>query len=125
MLQPQEILEAALQLPQEQREDLVDKLAASLDLGDLGEYWEAEIQRRIEDVDAGRVATIPADEVFARLEQRFGGKVDAFASIRSPRLSYKTLRLGTTSVWLAWVVASSPPFVIVPARSWSHRIDGL
>ena len=74
MLQPQEILEAALQLPQEQREDLVDKLAASLDLGDLGEYWEAEIQRRIEDVDAGRVATISADEVFARLEQRFGGK---------------------------------------------------
>ena len=74
MLQSQEILEAALQLPQEQREALVDKLAASLELGDLGEYWEAEIQRRIEDVDAGRVATIPADEVFARLEQRFGGK---------------------------------------------------
>jgi putative addiction module component (TIGR02574 family) len=74
MLQPQEILGAALQLPQEQREDLIDKLAASLDLGELSEYWEAEIQRRIEDVDAGRVATIPADEVFARLEQRFGGK---------------------------------------------------
>ena len=74
MLQPQEILEAALQLPHDQREDLVDKLAASLDLGDLGEYWEAEIQRRIEDVDAGKVATIAADEVFARLEQRFGGK---------------------------------------------------
>ena len=71
MLQSQEILEAALQLPQEQREVLVDKLAASLELGDLGEYWEGEIQRRIQDVDAGRVATIPADEVFARLEQRF------------------------------------------------------
>jgi len=26
------------------------------------------------DVDAGKVATISADEVFARLEQRFGGK---------------------------------------------------
>jgi putative addiction module component (TIGR02574 family) len=74
MLQPQEILEAALQLPQDQREVLVDKLAASLELGDLGEYWEAEIQRRIEDVDAGRVPTVPADEVFARLEQRFGSK---------------------------------------------------
>jgi putative addiction module component (TIGR02574 family) len=74
MLQPQEILEAALQLPQDQREVLVDRLAASLELGDLGEYWEAEIQRRIEDVDAGRVTTIPADEVFARLEQRFRGK---------------------------------------------------
>jgi hypothetical protein len=60
-LQSQEILGAALQLPQEQHEILVDKLAASLELGDLGEYWEAEVQRRIEDVDAGRVATIPAD----------------------------------------------------------------
>jgi putative addiction module component (TIGR02574 family) len=74
LLQAQEILEAALQLPQEQREVLVDRLAASLELGDPGEYWEGEIQRRIQDVDAGRVATIPADEVFARLEQRFGGK---------------------------------------------------
>jgi putative addiction module component (TIGR02574 family) len=73
MLQSQEILEAALQLPQEQREVLVDKLAASLELGDLGEYWEGEIQRRIQEVDAGKVATISADEVFARLEQRFGG----------------------------------------------------
>ena len=73
-MQPQEILEAALELPQAQREDLVDKLAASLDLGDLGEYWEGEIHRRMQDVDAGRVATIPADEVFSRLEHRFGGK---------------------------------------------------
>jgi hypothetical protein len=40
MLQSQEILEAALQLPQEQRE----------------------------------ILTIPADEVFACLEQGFGGK---------------------------------------------------
>jgi putative addiction module component (TIGR02574 family) len=60
--------------PQEQRQVQVAKLAASLELGDLGEYWEGEIQRRVQDVDAGRVATIPADEVFARLEQRFGGK---------------------------------------------------
>jgi putative addiction module component (TIGR02574 family) len=41
---------------------------------DLGEYWEAEIKRRIDDVDAGRVKTIAADEVFARLEQGFRGK---------------------------------------------------
>jgi putative addiction module component (TIGR02574 family) len=68
------VLEAALKLPPEEREELVDELSASLDVSDLGEYWEAEIKRRIEDVDAGRVKTVPADEVFARLEQRFGGK---------------------------------------------------
>jgi hypothetical protein len=50
---PQEILEVALQLPREQCEVLARKLAASLEIGDLGEYW---------------------DEIFARLEQRFGGR---------------------------------------------------
>jgi putative addiction module component (TIGR02574 family) len=69
-----DILEAALKLDPEQREELIDGLSASLDATDLGEYWEAEIKRRIEDVDAGRVRTVPADEVFARLEQRFRGK---------------------------------------------------
>ena len=74
MLQPKEILEAALKLSPEQREELIDELSASLDAADLGEEWEAEIQRRIADVDSGKVKTIPADEVFDRLRQRFGGK---------------------------------------------------
>ncbi len=69
-----ELLEAALKLEPEQREELIEGLSASLDASDLGEYWEAEIKRRIQDVDAGRVNTVPADEVFTRLEQRFRGK---------------------------------------------------
>lgn len=69
-----QILEAALKLDPEQREELIDELSASLDATDLGQYWEAEIKRRIDDVDAGRVKTVPAEEVFARLEQRFRGK---------------------------------------------------
>ena len=74
MLQPSEILEAALKLDPEEREGLIDELAASLDATDLGEYWEAEIKRRIEDVDSGKVKTVPSEEVFARLEQRFRGR---------------------------------------------------
>lgn len=69
-----EILEAALKLKPEQREELIEELSASLDATDLGEYWEAEIRRRVDDVDSGRVKTVPADEVFARLEHRFRGK---------------------------------------------------
>jgi putative addiction module component (TIGR02574 family) len=69
-----EILEAALKLEPEQREELIEELSASLDATDLGEYWEAEIKRRIDDVDAGRVKTVPAEEVFTRLEQRFRDK---------------------------------------------------
>jgi putative addiction module component (TIGR02574 family) len=73
MPQPKEIVEAALQLPPEQREEVINDLWASLD-GDLGEEWEEEIQRRVQDVDAGRVKTIPAEEVFSRLEHRFRGR---------------------------------------------------
>ena len=69
-----EILEAALKLDPEQREELIEELSASLDASNLGEYWEAEIKRRIDDVDSGRVKTVPADEVFARIDQRFRGK---------------------------------------------------
>jgi len=68
------ILDAALKLDPQQREELIEELSASLDATNLGEYWEAEIKRRIDDVDSGRVKTVPADEVFARLEQRFRGK---------------------------------------------------
>jgi putative addiction module component (TIGR02574 family) len=49
-------------------------LSTSLDGLDLGEEWEAEIQRRMDDVDAGRVKTLPGDEVISRLRQRFGGR---------------------------------------------------
>lgn len=69
-----EILEAALKLDPQQREELIEELSASLDATNLGEYWEAEIQRRIEDVDSGRVKAVPADEVFTSLEQRFRAK---------------------------------------------------
>jgi putative addiction module component (TIGR02574 family) len=70
MPQPKEIVEAALQLPPKQREEVSNDLWASLD-GDLGDEWEDEIQRRVQDVDAGRVKTIPAEEVFSRIEHRF------------------------------------------------------
>jgi putative addiction module component (TIGR02574 family) len=70
MPQPKEIVEAALQLPPEQREEVINDLWASLD-GDLGDEWEDELQRRVKDVDDGRVRTIPAEEVFSRLEHRF------------------------------------------------------
>jgi len=71
---PKEILQAALKLDPEQREELIEELSASLDVTDLGEYWETEIKRRMDDVDNGHVKTVPGDEVFVRLEQRFRGK---------------------------------------------------
>ena len=70
MAQPDQVLQAALELPPRERADLVEAIAASLDGFDLGEEWEEEIRRRVDDIDSGRVQPVPGDEVFARLEQR-------------------------------------------------------
>jgi putative addiction module component (TIGR02574 family) len=74
MRQAEEILEAALKLEPGDRAHLVAELSASLEGVELGEAWDAELQRRIDDIDAGRVEPVPGEEVFSRLEQRFGGR---------------------------------------------------
>lgn len=74
MTQAAEILEAALQLSDAEKEQLVEALALSLYGKDLGEEWEIEIQKRISDLDAGRVVSVPGQDVLAKLEQRFGGR---------------------------------------------------
>ena len=74
MLEAKDILAAALKLNTSDRAHLVDELSASLEGIDLGNEWEDEIQRRIDDIDAGRVNTVPGDVVFSRLEQRFSGR---------------------------------------------------
>ncbi len=71
MLEAKDILAAALKLDTRERAHLIDELSVSLEGLELGNEWEDEIQRRIDDVDAGRVNTVPGDVVFSRLEQRF------------------------------------------------------
>ena len=70
MAEPNQVLQAALELPPRERAELVEAIAASLDGFDLGQEWEEEIRRRVDDIDSGRVQPVPGDEVFARLEQR-------------------------------------------------------
>lgn len=74
MSETTDVLKAALKLPPADRARLLDELSASLDGLDLGEEWEAELQRRIEDLDAGRVERLPGDKVIADLRQRLGGQ---------------------------------------------------
>jgi putative addiction module component (TIGR02574 family) len=66
-MQSQEILEAALELPEKEREILVDKLCASLHGGfasaEIEQAWAAEVERRCADVDAGRAVLRDWDEV--------------------------------------------------------------
>lgn len=66
-----EILRAALALPQEARAELADKLLLSLDDADQDEIdarWAREAEDRISAYDRGEILAIPGEEVFASLK---------------------------------------------------------
>jgi putative addiction module component (TIGR02574 family) len=69
------IFNAAMQLPDEERVDLADRLYYSLS----GEYqaeadraWAEEIDRRAKEIDDGRATLVPWEEVRDRLLKRAG-----------------------------------------------------
>jgi putative addiction module component (TIGR02574 family) len=63
------------QLSAEDRAQLALFLLESLepaDQGDIEEAWRIEVERRLHDLENGKVQTIPGDEVFARARRRLG-----------------------------------------------------
>lgn len=67
------LTERALQMPAGQRARLAHVLIQSLDVasdGDAEQRWDAEIARRVREIQEGRVRGIPASKVFARRPRR-------------------------------------------------------
>ncbi|MEZ0227658.1 MAG: addiction module protein [Planctomycetota bacterium] len=68
-----ELLERALKLSRKERGVLIRELILSLDEdeaddpAEIERAWSKEIARRLRYFDAGRVKTIPAEQVFAKL----------------------------------------------------------
>lgn len=67
-----------LELPANERARIARRLIESLDdpTDEVDEEavetaWKVEIERRIEQMDRGEVEMIPAEEVFARIRERF------------------------------------------------------
>ena len=59
---------AALHLPRDERARLAEALISSLDEeSEVERAWNVEIRRRVAELDAGTVETIPAEQVFAEL----------------------------------------------------------
>jgi putative addiction module component (TIGR02574 family) len=57
----------ALKLTREERAHLAGRLIASLsDDAELDEGWAAEVERRIAEIEAGRVTPVPVTEAVAR-----------------------------------------------------------
>jgi len=60
----------ARRLPREERARLAEALIASLDEeAEIEEAWSAEIARRVQELQSGAVASIPAEKVFAELDR--------------------------------------------------------
>lgn len=69
----EEILQKALELPEEDRDRIADSLWRSVHGGtaeSIAEEWNIEIERRIAEIDEGKVEMRPWDETLERLEKR-------------------------------------------------------
>lgn len=69
----EEIISAALALPPGARAMLAGHLLDSLNREDqnrIDALWADEIERRIKEIDEGKVTPIPGEEVMARLRAR-------------------------------------------------------
>jgi|APDOM4702015248_1054824.scaffolds.fasta_scaffold17207_2 putative addiction module component (TIGR02574 family) len=60
-------------LPVDIKTLLLEKILESLSptQKEIDELWKVEVERRIEEVESGKVQTIPGDEVFAKIRERF------------------------------------------------------
>lgn len=69
------LAEQVLALPCEDRIFLVDKLLKSLNAPSREEVdraWAEEAERRMKEIDSGKVKTIPGEEVFSKIRKRLG-----------------------------------------------------
>jgi putative addiction module component (TIGR02574 family) len=74
----EKVAEEALSLPASDRVALTRILIHALDAdvvehpADVEAAWQAEVEKRLDEVLSGRVKTIPAAEVFAELRGKYG-----------------------------------------------------
>ena len=68
-----QIVKEAGHLPTEQVVELVDRLSQGLHLSPgIEESWKAETRRRVADIEAGKVQSIPGPDVSARIRKVVG-----------------------------------------------------
>lgn len=72
-VQAKHILDEAMELPPNERALVAEELLASLDPSSsksIDEMWAIEAERRIDAYDRGEVKTIPAKEVFEKIDRQ-------------------------------------------------------
>jgi putative addiction module component (TIGR02574 family) len=64
----------ALELPADARIGLVDRILASLNLPtqpEIDRLWAEEAERRVAEIDAGKVELVPGEEVFSKIRRKY------------------------------------------------------
>jgi putative addiction module component (TIGR02574 family) len=74
MLKAEDLIKEAMSLPVELRARLVDELLKSLNpsQGDIDEWWAAEAEKRVSEIESSKVKPIPGEQVFRDLRKRLG-----------------------------------------------------
>jgi len=72
MLKTDELIDEAMSLPVELRAQLVNKLLKSLNpaQAEIDELWAIEAEKRVAEIEAGKVQPVPGDEVFGIIRKR-------------------------------------------------------
>ena len=68
------IYDEALSLPADARIGLVEKILSSLNLptqDEIDRAWAEEAERRVDQIDRGKVKLIPGEKVFERIRQKY------------------------------------------------------
>ena len=68
-----EVLQAALALPAEEREQLVGVLSNSLEPRSLSPEWNEEIARRLQKIEDGEATFHDAEDHLQSLRAKYGG----------------------------------------------------
>ena len=70
----EDIIQEAASLPVEERIILVDSLLRTLNMPDpdIDKEWAVVAKRRLAELRSGRVTSVPGDQVFTRIRERFG-----------------------------------------------------
>ena len=73
MMKTHELLSMAESLPIEIKVQLIDTLLNSLhpSQSEMDKLWAKEAERRVEQIHSGQIKTIPGENVFKKIQDRF------------------------------------------------------
>lgn len=73
MIKTDELISEAISLPIDIKTQLINRLLVSLnpERRDIDEFWMKEAEKRLKDIKTGKVKTVPGEQVFQEIKERF------------------------------------------------------